>query len=170
MVPPITLHPIPGHKGSSAGLYTSVAFNIFFGSLFGFGIFYVIRSRIRKNRGRRLSSHSIESGVNRDLQHFSIDESEARPLLSGRPNNSTEQASTEEARIEQARTQHNTLLRRLQNFHWSFGTRSWVETRPESNEPIARAQPATTEAQEPEGHQFTPSAPALVTSAEIHQF
>ena len=172
---PITLAPLPRKGHGEALFYSSVAFNILF---FGFALFAIfqIRKLRRLNRTRRLST-SVESGIIRnsftnpasdaaqsDLRHFSIhDSNEGEPLLSGRAHNPPTAASNDGPEPAQA-----SLLQRLQNFRWSFASRSWIETQPENNElsPISsrnvheRSEPSRNEPDTAET-QFRASAPVL---------
>ena len=165
---PVTLKPLPSHGSSTvfAFLYTSATFNLVFFGLCLFAIFKVRQLRRNMRQGRRLSEHTVESGILRnstnpdpsaqaprsDLAHFSLDESnEVQPLLSRRPRTENETSNAA----------HRSLLQRLQNFHWSFSTRSWIETQPESNELSTRNEASNPqcEASDSEGREFEASAP-----------
>ena len=169
LAPAPTISPMPHHGSSKDGiLYTSVAFNVLFGCLFGFA-FYQIR-KIRRNLHQPIlesesGSADVESGIIRnrnrsststsapsDLNHFSLDDTEVQPLLSGR---SRTQSLVQQNVEQQPRS---ALIQRLQNFRWSFGTRQWVESQPESN---ARSISATNSQTSNTGTDFAPSAPSM---------
>ena len=128
--------PAPAHSGTAIGLYVSTAVNVFFGALFGFGIWKLWKIRRDRRNGYSDPSASLESGIFRfrdgsNVPHFSLDEpNEVEPLLSRAESQATQRA--------QRAHEHQNFLERLRNFRWSFASHRWVESAPENNDSTSR--------------------------------
>ena len=134
-----TISPLPPapSSGSNVALYLSTSANVLFVLCIAFAIWQVRKYR-RNRRSYSDPSGSLESGIIRSrdgssMRHFTLDDPEVEPLLSGTASARIEPPSQSSGSTQASQT-HENFLQRLRNFRWSFTSHRWVETEPESND------------------------------------